>query len=109
LAYLLIMSKYTPEILESIKHAYLASPKPETVRALSDQYGIGSRSIIAKLATLGIYKRATYRTKSGEAPILKSVYADRLGDLLGLDDFEVEQLEKLSKALLKKMISKIEN
>jgi hypothetical protein len=103
------MSKYTPEILESIKHEYLQNPNPSTVRTLSERYEIGARSIIAKLATLGIYKRATYRTKSGEAPILKSVYADRLGELLGLDDFEVEQLEKLSKALLKKMISKIEN
>lgn len=102
------MSKYTPEILEQIKQAYIANPMPSTVQQLSEQFDIGTRSIIAKLATLGIYKRVPYRTKSGEAPMPKAVYAERLGELLGLEDFEVEQLEKLTKSLLKKMILKID-
>lgn len=98
------MAKYTKEQEHFIIDTYLATPTTETVDYLAKQLNVPVRSIIAKLSGLGVYKRKVYTTKSGEPPIKKAELADALGAQLQLQDFEIEQLEKLSKALLIKLI-----
>lgn len=95
------MARYTPEQETRMRENYAANP--ECIDTLAEQFGVGRRSIIAKLSSMGLYRRKGYRTKSGELPVKKATIAENLGALLNLQDFEVEQLEKLSKPLLKKL------
>jgi hypothetical protein len=54
---------YTDEMVQSIVAEYEAAPSRETVDALAAQFNKTSRSIIAKLSTLGIYQAPTRVTK----------------------------------------------
>lgn len=95
------MARYTPEQELAMRTTYASNP--DCIDALADQFGVTRRSVIAKLSSMGLYKRKGYRTKTGELPIKKATIAENLGAILSLQDFEVEQLEKLSKPLLKKL------
>jgi Zn-dependent peptidase ImmA (M78 family) len=95
------MARYTPEQETQMRTSY--AENPDCIDALADSFGVSRRSIIAKLSSMGLYKRKGYRTKSGELPVKKATIAETLGKMLELHDFEVEQLEKLSKPLLRKL------
>lgn len=58
------------------------------------------RSVIAKLASLGIYKKKEYRTKRGEVPVPKAEYIEKLAKLLDTDSEFLESLEKVNKSVL---------
>lgn len=97
------MAKYTKEQSDAIVEKYKSNPTAETVKALAEEYKVPERSIIAKLSSLGVYERKRYLSKSGLPPVKKASLADELGKLLGLHDFETEQLEKLGKPLIIKL------
>ena len=61
---------YTDEMVESIVAEYEAAPSRETVDALAARFGKTSRSVIAKLSTLGIYQAPARVTKTGK-PVVK--------------------------------------
>lgn len=58
------------------------------------------RSIIAKLSTLGVYKKKQYLTKRGEVPVRKSEYIEKIAALLETDVETLESLEKVNKNVL---------
>jgi len=71
------------------------------VSSLSEQLGVPERSVIAKLSSLGVYKRKEYLNKRGEPPVKKEEYVDRIAKLLGTEPEMLESLEKVNKNVLK--------
>ena len=67
---------------------------------LAEQLQVPSRSIIAKLSSLGVYQRKQYLNKRGEVPIKKSEYIERIGALLNMNLELLESLEKVNKTVL---------
>lgn len=68
---------------------------------------VPERSIIAKLSSLGIYKKKGYRTKRGEIPIKKEEYIDRIAALLDVQADFLESLEKVNKGVLALIATKL--
>lgn len=61
---------------------------------------VPERSIIAKLSSLGVYRKKEYVTKRGETPVKKSELIDRIAILLDTNSEFLESLEKVNKAVL---------
>lgn len=61
---------------------------------------VPERSIIAKLSSLGVYQKKQYLTKRGETPVKKSAIIDRIAVLLDTNSEFLESLEKVNKAVL---------
>lgn len=89
--------KYTQEIVEKLTADYASG---KDVKELADELGVAERSVIAKLSSLGVYKRKTYVNKRGETPIKKEVYIERISALLDIDACLLESLEKVTKSAL---------
>jgi hypothetical protein len=89
--------KYDHETTEKLKNEYLAGiPVPTLALAL----GVPDRSVIAKLSSLGVYKKKEYLTKRGEVPIKKEEYIERIAKLLDVNSDMLESLEKVNKSVL---------
>jgi len=91
---------YTPQIVEKIRTAYLANPTPETCVALAGELGVPPRSVIAKLSSLGVYKKQGYLNKRGEAPVRKGTYIEQIAAALDMAPELCESLEKVNKNVL---------
>ena len=92
---------YTQEVLEDIVQNYKSGA---SVQELSVAHNIPVRSIIAKLSNLGVYKKKTYVSKTGEIPVKKEQLLEVLAELLGEDLEKIESLEKCTKSTLKLLI-----
>lgn len=68
---------------------------------LAVEFSVPERSIIAKLASLGVYKKKQYTTKRGEVPVKKEEYIERIAKLLDTNVELLESLEKVNKNVLK--------
>lgn len=68
---------------------------------------VPERSIIAKLSSLGVYKKKEYLTKRGEVPVKKEEYIDRIAKLLDVNSEFLESLEKVNKAVLALISTKL--
>lgn len=64
------------------------------------EFEVPERSIIAKLSSLGIYKRKEYRNKRGEIPVKKEEYIERIANLMDVNIELLESLEKANKNVL---------
>ena len=71
------------------------------VAQIAQELGVPERSVIAKLASLGVYKKKEYLTKQGETPVKKEEYVERIAKLLGQNVELLESLEKVNKNVLK--------
>ncbi len=80
---------------------YSAEPSMETVQYLAEKLGKTTKSIIGKLSREGVYKRAVYKSKSGELPITKVELVSNIAENLGLEVESLVGLEKSPKATLK--------
>ena len=80
---------------------YSAEPTMETVQYLAEKLGKTTKSIIGKLSREGVYKRAVYKSKSGELPITKVELVNNIAENLGLEVESLVGLEKSPKATLK--------
>lgn len=89
--------KYTTEVVTDISSKYLAGASAEELAA---QLDVPVRSIIAKLASIGLYKKKEYLNKRGEVPVRKEEYIDRLAKLLNVQPDRLESLEKANKSVL---------
>jgi hypothetical protein len=67
------------------------------------------RSVRAKLSSLGLYQKAPYLSKSGELPKKKEEYVKEIADLLEVDEYLVDSLEKCTKFTLKKILEKLQS
>ena len=97
--------EYTHEITKSLV-AQFAAGVP--VCDLASQFGTTERSIIAKLSSMGLYKKKAYVGKTGEPPVKKEFYVEKLAELLEIDIDLAESLGKVNKGILKRIIDKIE-
>jgi len=89
--------KYTKEITDKLIADYIAEIPVEEIAAGLD---VMPRSVIAKLSSLGVYKKKEYRTKRGEIPVKKEEYIERIADLLDVSCDLLESLEKVNKSVL---------
>jgi hypothetical protein len=76
---------------------------------LALQLDVPERSVIAKLASLGVYKRKEYLDKRGEKPIKKEEYVERIANLLNTNVELLESLEKVNKNVLKLLESALKS
>lgn len=72
-----------------------------SIAELALEFDVPDRSIIAKLASMGLYKRKEYTDKQGNLPVKKEVYIDRIAKLLDTNIELLESLEKVNKSVLK--------
>ena len=98
------MATYTQKETDKITADYTAEPCRETVDRLAEELGKKPRSIIAKLASAGAYKKPVRRTKTGEEIESKADIARMIGDAFGV---EIPSLEKAGKEDLKKLREKL--
>lgn len=89
--------KYTKEITEKLVADYAAQRPIEEIAA---ELEVQPRSVIAKLSSLGVYKKKEYRTKRGEIPVKKEEYIERIAGLLDVSVDILESLEKVNKSVL---------
>lgn len=99
---------YTDEELKQIVKRYTESPNLETVAILANEFNKPERSIISKLSAMGIYKKKVYVSKTGESPVKKEAYIERISNLLDIDIDLLESLEKVTKYALVLMEKRIE-
>ena len=92
---------YTEEVTEYMVEQYKSSPTMETVQYLADELGKTTKSIIGKLSREGVYKRAVYKSKSGELPITKVELVNNIAENLGIEVESLAGLEKSPKSALK--------
>ena len=78
-----------------------------SIEDLGAEFGVPTRSIIAKLSQLGLYHRKPYLTKRGEAPCSKEELVSRLAVLLGVELDRLESLEKCNKSVLTILITNL--
>jgi hypothetical protein len=91
---------YTPEMIARMTEAYLAAPTKDTVEALATEVGKSAKSIVAKLAQLGIYRKA----EKAAAGATKDSKADLAARIAGEDAELAADLVKLTKASLVKLM-----
>ena len=89
--------KYTKEITDRLVTDYQAGT---SIDELAKNLDVPTRSIIAKLSSLGVYQRRQYLNKRGEVPVKKSEYIERIGKLLDMNLELLESLEKVNKSVL---------
>lgn len=89
--------KYSPEATAELISSYKAGVP---AKELAAQLGVPERSVIAKLASIGVYQKKEYLNKRGEPPIKKEEYIDRLAKLLNVSIDRLESLEKVNKSVL---------
>ncbi len=102
--------KYTNELTKRISDEYTAG---KTVAQLAEELSlelnevVPERSLIAKLSSLGIYKKKEYLTKRGEVPVKKEEYIERIAVLLDVNAEMLESLEKVTKNVLALIATKL--
>ena len=95
--------KYDKEITQKLIADYESGKTvPELSAMMTLQHGeeVPPRSIIAKLSSLGVYRKKEYLTKRGEIPIKKEEYIERIAKLLDVNAEILESLEKVNKSVL---------
>jgi len=70
------------------------------IAEIAASFDVPTRSVIAKLSSLGVYEKKKYVTKRGEVPIKKEEYIERIAKLLDVQQDILESLEKCNKNVL---------
>ena len=92
---------YTEEQTAFLVMKYVEDPTMDTVMKLAEEFDKTVKSIIGKLSREGVYKRAVYTSKSGEAPITKVELVNNIAENLGLEVEDLLGLDKSPKSALK--------
>ena len=93
--------KYTKETTEQIVSQYRGGIPVDQIATSLD---VPSRSVIAKLSSLGVYQKKSYLNKRGEAPVKKEIYIENVATLLDVEVDRLESLEKCNKSVLQLII-----
>ena len=91
--------KYSKEITDKLIADYNGG-EGKSVAEIAAELDVPEKSIIAKLSSLGVYKKKVYLNKRGEPPVKKEEYIDRLAKLLDVNSDRLESLEKVNKSVL---------
>ena len=95
---------YTEEVTNSIVKEYNANPSRETVEAIAARIAKSPRSVIAKLAALGVYQTPQRTTKTGEPIVKKEELVAELEKLLVI---EAPTLAKAGKQDLQRLVAAV--
>ncbi len=96
---------YSKDEERTIANLYIEGQTPE---AIAEVVGRPTKSVIAKLSLMGIYKPKSKVSKvTGAAPKTKAAFVKDICDLLGRD--ELLGLDKAPKATLMKLVELIED
>ena len=63
---------YTEAMTADMTDRYNADPTLDTARAIAKDFGKSTKSVVAKLVSLGIYKKAEKVTKAGKPVVQKA-------------------------------------
>lgn len=102
--------KYDKASTDFLEKSYLGGLSvPEIAKQLSTQIGevVPDRSVIAKLSSMGVYKKKPYLTKRGETPIKKEQYIEHIAALLDVSADTLESLEKVNKNVLTLLVKNL--
>jgi hypothetical protein len=97
----MVKSIYTKEVCDLLSSQYLSGVSPET---LAEGLDVPVKSVIAKLSSMGVYKKKTYTNKLGEVPVRKSEYIDRIGVHIDMSPDMLDSLEKVNKVVLVRLV-----
>jgi hypothetical protein len=97
--------RYTKEIADKLVQDY---QNGVTKEQLAEELNVPVRSIVAKLASLGVYQKKVYVNKLGEPPVKKEFYIQRLSELLDENVELLESLEKVNKRVLQLLVDRLE-
>lgn len=99
---------YTPEETTQLRQLYLSDKLP--VEDIALKLNKTKRSVIHKLLALGVYKKQPkYLNKNGEIPVSKADLIDEIIPLLGIDAEAATSLEKVTKPILKLILSRLQD
>lgn len=98
--------KYNKELTDKLVEDYNAGI---SVEQISENLNVPVRSVIAKLASLGVYKKKMYLNKNGEPPVKKEVYIEKLAELLDTNLELLDSLEKVNKRVLQLLVDALED
>lgn len=90
--------KYTAETTKKLQEDYLSGV---TTQQLAQGLGVPERSVISKLAQLGVYRAKQYLTKTGEPTQRKSELVEEIALALNCNLELLDSLEKVNKNVLK--------
>ena len=96
---------YTEKEVQFMIAEYQNDPSRDTVEKLATELNKSVKSIIGKLSREGVYKKAVYRTKTGELPITKAEVVIELAELFEVDSERLLGLEKAPKQDLKHLVN----
>ena len=94
-------SNYTQDQVEFMVNQYRLKPDRETVDMLAGELDKSIKSIIGKLSREGVYRKAVYKTKTGEIPVTKAQLVENLAALLEIPSSKIMGLEKAPKQDIK--------
>ncbi len=100
------VENYSAEVTTKLLAAWakMAKANDEQIKAsvavLAAEFGKTARSIVAKLAREKVYTKATYTTKTGDAPVSKEEIVGIIAAFCGVSADKLESLEKANKAVL---------
>ncbi len=94
-------SNYSSEQVSFMIEKYQAKPDRETVDKLAEELNKSIKSIIGKLSREGVYRKAVYKTKTGELPVTKAELIIKIADTLNANSEKLKGLEKAPKQELK--------
>ena len=97
-------TNYTDKMVELMTKAYDADPTLENARTIADDLGKSTKSVVAKLVSLGIYQKAERKTKTGGKPIQKRTLVKAIETHYG---FEMPSLVKAKKIDLQNMVDNL--
>lgn len=96
---------YTEAQVAVLTEMYKGVDNATEVAEIAKATGKSAASVRAKLASLGLYAKAEAESKA--KGITKRALAEQVGNALGLQEFEVDALEKTSKSVLDKLVAKL--
>lgn len=91
--------KYDKEKTDLLVSLY-ADGKGDSPEVLAEKFETTTRSIIAKLSSVGVYHPKEYVDKRGNPPVKKAEIIDRIAILLDVNAELIESLEKANKNVL---------
>ena len=94
---------YTDEQTAFLVEKYSENPSMETVVLLAEKFDKTTKSIIGKLSREGVYKRAVYKSKSGEVPVTKLELVNNIAENMGVEVGIWWVSRKAQKRLLKRL------
>ena len=102
-------ANFSPEHVSMLKTEYLANPGKDTVEKLAAELGRSTRSIVAKLVNLGIYKKAEKPEAGKTDGIKKADLVEAIATELGENVELFDSLEAATKPTLEKILVAIKD